>query len=352
MKFDYVIGNPPYQEESDSISETNGQKPRKNIFHHFQLQADEISTLSSILIYPGGRWIHQSGKGLKSFGLEQINDKRLSVLSFFPDSKDIFGASADLSDGISIVVKRQKKTTNGFTYIYHQKNESRKLQVDNPGNELIPLNPLDFNILNKIKSFVLKYNLNYLHDSILPRSLFGIESDFVEKNPDQVKEYNPTTPFDKRSEIKLFSNDKAGKAGRAKWYIANKKIIKTNKEYITKWKVVVSSANAGGQKRDNQIEIIDNLSAFGRSRVALAAFETKREAENFFKYATSYIIRYAFLMNDEALSTLALKVPDLGNYEQNNLLDFHKDIDKQMTRLMDLSEEEFAYIKETVDNLR
>ena len=57
-------------------------------------------------------------------------------------------------------------------------------------------------------------------------------------------------------------------------------------------------------------------------------------------------------MTDEALSTLALKVPDLGNYEQNNLLDFHKDIDKQMTRLMDLSEEEFAYIKETVDNLR
>lgn len=52
MKFDYVIGNPPYQEESETESTTNGQKPRKNIFQHFQLQADEIATESSVLIYP------------------------------------------------------------------------------------------------------------------------------------------------------------------------------------------------------------------------------------------------------------------------------------------------------------
>ena len=36
MKFDYVIGNPPYQEEAESESTSNGQKPRKNIFQHFR----------------------------------------------------------------------------------------------------------------------------------------------------------------------------------------------------------------------------------------------------------------------------------------------------------------------------
>ena len=67
--------------------------------------------------------------------------------------------------------------------------------------------------------------------------------------------------------------------GRAKWYVANKNVIPhDNQKYIDQWQVVVSSANAGGQKRDNQVSIVDNHSAFGRSRVALGSFATESEA--------------------------------------------------------------------------
>ena len=53
-------------------------------------------------------------------------------------------------------------------------------------------------------------------------------------------------------------------------------MITQNVKYIDEFQVVVSSANAGGQKRSNQIAILDNHSAFGRSRVALKTFKTKR----------------------------------------------------------------------------
>ncbi len=106
MKFDFVIGNPPYQQETSEEITTNGQKSRKNIFHHFQIAADDISRGGSILVFPGGRWIHQSGKGLKQFGLDLINDRRLSRLVFYPRSRDIF-TNTDIPDGISIVVMRQ-----------------------------------------------------------------------------------------------------------------------------------------------------------------------------------------------------------------------------------------------------
>jgi len=36
MKFNAVVGNPPYQEETVVNSNSNGQNPRRNIFHYFQ----------------------------------------------------------------------------------------------------------------------------------------------------------------------------------------------------------------------------------------------------------------------------------------------------------------------------
>lgn len=108
--FNYVVGNPPYQKEpSDSVSKTNGQKPVTNIFQYFQEAADELTEDTSVLVYPGGRWIHQSGKGMQNFGKNQINDKSLSVVEFYPDAGELFGDTASLSDGITIVTKNHKK---------------------------------------------------------------------------------------------------------------------------------------------------------------------------------------------------------------------------------------------------
>lgn len=184
---------------------------------------------------------------------------------------------------------------------------------------------------------------------MLPRNLFNIESNFVEENPNLVKEFNDLSEL-KSNEIKLLTNDKAG---RAKWFVADKSVIETNCDKIGEWQVVVSSANAGGQKRDNQIEIIDNRSAFGRSRVALASFKTYDEARNFYNYANTYLIRFMFLMTDEALTSLGKKVPDILNYEfTNKLIDFTKDLNMQLYDLVNLSKDEIVYVENVIKNLR
>lgn len=189
--FNYVIGNPPYQKESsESVSKSNGQKPMTNIFQYFQEAADELTEDTSVLIYPGGRWIHQSGKGMQSFGKKQINDKNLSVVEFYPDAGELFGDAASLPDGITIVTKNHKKTSDGFTYIYSKKGDKVSVHADNPGDSLMPLDPHDLPIEQKINAGMKKHGLTFLHDAILPRSLFPIESDFVEKNPSKVRRYN------------------------------------------------------------------------------------------------------------------------------------------------------------------
>lgn len=109
----------------------------------------------------------------------------------------------------------------------------------------------------------------------------------------------------------------------------------------------------GGQKRDNQLEIIDNHSAFGRSRLALRSFDTYKEAKNFFDYVSSYFIRFAFLLTDEALTSLGKEVPDLQDYTDNNsLIDFGEDIDRQLCHLFNISDDEFEYMRNRVKSLR
>lgn len=345
MKFNAIVGNPPYQEIVAQKESSNGQKVSVSIFHYFQIISDKLGKYTS-LIYPGVRWIHRSGKGLDKFGLSQINDPHLSLLKFYPDSTDVFKDVA-IADGLSIVFKDMGKKNNGFKYCYSKNGNEIYVQALNPGHNLFPLNPMDELIVRQLDKAIDSFAC--LHNSILPRCLFAIESDFVEKNPSLVREYNDGESFNLTSEIKLFTNDKAGKSGRARWYIANKDVITTGLEHLNRWKVIVSSANAGGQKRSNQIAIVDNHSAFGRSRVALKTFATEKEAKNFFKYATSEIIRFAFLLTDESLTSLAKKVPDLLDYsDDNGFVDYNGDVNAQLYKLFGIDDKNQQHIREVL----
>ena len=347
MKIDAIIGNPPYQLTVAKKDTDNGQKAVINIFQHFQLLADRLSPRFSSLIYPAGRWIHRSGKGLADFGYNQINDKRLCRLHFFPNSTDIF-QDVGIADGLSIVFMDNAKKKEGFVYAYSKKGKTMEVTMPNPGDVLMALDPMAGKISQKIQAIVIKHHLDYIYGSVLPRSLFSIESDFVEQNPTLVRPYQEGMMLCE-DEIKLFTNDKAGKAGRASWYIADQSVIKTGTDYLHRWKVVVSSANAGGQKRSNQIAVLDNHSVFGRSRVALKTFETEQEARNFFAYCQTDFIRYAFLLTDEALTSLGKLVPDLLDYTNDNgIIDYAQDVNTQLYRLFGIDEEMQAIIKQTL----
>ena len=344
MTIDAIIGNPPYQLTVARKDTDNGQKAVTNIFHYFQIISDKMARYTS-LVYPGGRWIHRSGKGLTGFGLEQINDIHLQKVVFYPNANELFSQQG-IPDGISIVMKDSRKDTKGFTYVYSIDNNRIEVDALNPGEELMPLNPLDVKVVGKIKSFVSENNLTYLHDSVFPRTLFGIESSFVEEHPLLVRKYESDLSVNFDREVKLFTNDKAGKSGRACWFVTDKDNIPTGQQYLNKWKVVVSSANAGGQKRSNQLAVLDNHSVFGRSRVALKVFDTESEARNFYKYVRSDLIRFAFLMTDESLTSLAKQVPDLQDYSESNpYIDFNTDVSKQLYELFDIESEEQIHIK-------
>ena len=224
------------------------------------------------------------------------------------------------------------------------------MKQNNPGDDLLIINPKDIDIVEKIKQFVVKNNLTFLSSEILPRgdSLFGIDNDLIIKNKEKSELFNGQI-IDYKNKIKVLTNDKPGPAGRTMWFVIDKDLIAKNVKYISEWQVVVSSAHPGGQDgRNNQLAIVDNHSAFGRARVALKSFETEKEASNFKKYINSKFVKYALLLTDEALTSLAKYVPNFKNYIDNTIINFSEPIDVQLYQLIGLTEDEIKYIESKV----
>ncbi len=343
MDFEAVVGNPPYQITTAQKETANGQKAVTSVFQYFQDIADALGRYSS-LIYPGKRWIQRSGKGMGDFGLRNINDPHLSRLIYFPDATDLF-SSVGIADGLSIVFKDARKTSAEFEYEYRHGDEHVSVRRSSPGEKPFPLCPLDEDVCDTVSRRMQELRLAPLARSISNQKLFSIESDFVETHPGAARPWEEGGAFDPAREVRLLTNDRAGKAGRARWFVVDRKYIATGLDVLDKWKVIVSSANAGGQKRRNQIEAVGPNCAFGRSRVALKVFDTEREAQNFLVYCQSELVRFMFLMTDEALNTLAQLVPDLGDYTDTGQIDYNGDIDTQLYALFDIDAQEQRHIR-------
>ena len=111
MKFDVIIGNPPYQ-ISDGGGTGDSARP---IYNDFIKKAKKMNPKYISMIVPS-RWM-KGGKGLDTFRREMINDKRISHISDYQNAKDLF-PTIDLDGGVCYFLW-DKKHNGKLNYIYH-----------------------------------------------------------------------------------------------------------------------------------------------------------------------------------------------------------------------------------------
>lgn len=338
-QFDYCVSNPPYQNDKNSA-----------IFHNFQNIGDTIAT-NSTMIYPADKWMTKSGKGvgLDEFTDDQLTSRNLLSLDVYEDANSIFGG-IELHGGISILNKSKEYdnqgkidiTTFDFNMVPNQKfiniQQGKTLSISNAMN----------NIVEKVLNH--KDSKEFLSNIVCSTSLYGIGSSFIEKSN------NSITDADYANEegfVKVLTNGTSGTQGRVGWFWIPVSDVPKNSDTVDKYVVAVSTRHSAGYGgRSQQARIFRPGEIFGDSRFGVAIFDTLEEAENFYLWLSSDIVRVLLLSSSRRVKNFGTNVPVLKSYKNTTKeIDFTKNINEQLIAKYELSAEDLQYIDSTIKTL-
>lgn len=272
MKFDVIVGNPPYQVKD---GEGGGGSSSKPLYHLFIEEALKLNPQYLSMIIPA-RW-YSGGKGLDTFRKTMLNDKRISHLYDFSNPSDCFpGVKIEggvcyflLNNSYSGECEIFEQTKDKVSYSKRDLNQFDDVFVRY--NNAIP-------ILNKI----LSRNLKNIKDNVMSRKPFGLSSNFTN--------YNKKPTEDKQ--CKIFTINGEG-------YI-DKKIIENGKSYIDKHKVLVGKAYGYNGNFPHQISNIPFYSppnsVCTETYLIIGMFDSKQECDNFISYYKTKLFRFLLLL--------------------------------------------------------
>ena len=100
MKFDYAIGNPPYQQLSE---QNHRQSP---VYDKFMDAAYSVADCTE-LITPA-RFLFRAGQTAKEWNEKMLNDEHFKVLRYYSDSSEVF-QNVDIKGGVAISIHDKNK---------------------------------------------------------------------------------------------------------------------------------------------------------------------------------------------------------------------------------------------------
>lgn len=331
MKFNAVVGNPPYQ-IMDGGGTGSSATP---IYNKFVDLAKLLNPNNVSMIIPA-KW-YTGGKGLDEFRANMLNDKQLVKLFDYEDSRDCF-PTVDIAGGVCYFLwnKGSDNKCVVTSILGSFRNESTRYLNE---HDTFIRNQKVLDIINKVKSQTFT---SFLSQTVYSRKPFGIRS------------FQRGFPAKPGRNISLFGSDGIT--------YMEEKDVPQNKEIVDKWKVIMSKASAehagqtdaNGRKRIvSRLEVLPPYTICTESYLLLDIFDNEEEAQNLKKYIRTCFTRFllASILITQNIVRDKFKFVPIQNYKNNSDIDWSQsipDIDRQLYTKYNLSDDEIAIIEKMI----
>lgn len=333
MKFDAVVGNPPYQEETDAT-----RKPP--IYNYFYDMAFELAPIAT-LVTPA-RFLFDAGQTSKEWNRKMLSDEHFKVIRYFENSKDVFD-TVDIKGGVAITY-HDSNTNFGAIDIFTAYSEL---------NEIISkvkhmCEPTMDTIISARGTYRTTNIFNADYPDAIERLGKGtgnmLVSNFFEKVPEAIA--NETNEPCLRILCRV--------GGKRSICNILKKYIQPNK-FIDKYNVASPEANSNGRfgERLTVGELLSPEEGATDTFISLGAFDTKFEALALQKYMKTKFFRALLGVKKvtQHCPPMVWEMIPCQEFSENSDIDWSKsihEIDLLLYKKYGLSDEEIAFIESKV----
>ncbi|RJT25765.1 restriction endonuclease [Chakrabartia godavariana] len=266
MQFDVIIGNPPYQ-----MSTGGAGRQAKPVYNLFIEQAINLNPKFLVMVTPS-RWFG-GGMGLGAFRELMLNSKKISKLTDYTDSREVFGSSVDISGGVSFFVWDREHFGDCEVTANHSGNVETSMRD-----------------LSEFPTFIRQHKARDIVAQVVKRGETSITSIVSGMRPFGLA---TTARPSGRGDYILISSGGTGRIESSE--------VTRGHEYLDKWIVITSKASHdhGGQPdKEGRRRVFSRLEVHPpgcvctESYIVMGAFSVEADAQNYKAYLSTKFVRF------------------------------------------------------------
>jgi len=323
MKFDVIVGNPPYQlsDGGDSNEEARTRGGAIPLYHRFVQQAKKLNPKYLTMIIPS-RWF-AGGRGLDEFRDEMLKDSRISKIVDYPVSSECF-PGVEIKGGVCYFL--WEKDYKGQCEVKTKRGENVSILtrplLEKNSDIFVRYNEA-ISVLRKVKSL----NEKTFSELVSTQKPFGFRTFFKGKN----------NSF--KGSVKIYGNKNVG-------YISSDEVVQ-NKDWVKEHKIYITMAYGAGEDFPHQII---NKPFYGEPNscctetyLVIGPFSTEKRTLNVLSYIQTRFFRFLVLLRKNTQHAAK------GVYQFVPTQNFDEPwTDEKLYKKYGLTEDEIAFIESMI----